>query len=88
MLSQIGQNLYGGKYRERVRERERERGRRAYREIEKVFVFFLGRNLILAKFITTRVRLFYIYDGLVFLNKPNQATNCNKNCSETVRLIQ
>ena len=41
-----------------------ERGRRAYREIEKCF--FLGRNLILAKFITTHVRLFYIYDGLVF----------------------
>ena len=74
---------------QRKGERERERGRRAYREIEKVFVFFLGRNLILAKFITTRVvRLFYIYDGLVFLNKPNQATNCNKNCSETVWLIQ
>ena len=71
------------------RERERERGRRPYRVIEKVFVFFFfGRNLILAKFITTRVRLFYIYDGLVFLNKPNQATNCNKNCSEMVRLIQ
>ena len=44
MLSQIGQNLYGGKYRERVRERERERGRRAYREIEKVFVFFFGKE--------------------------------------------
>ena len=29
---------------ERERERERERGRRAYREIEKVFVFFFGKE--------------------------------------------
>ena len=29
---------------ERERERERERGRRPYREIEKVFVFFFGKE--------------------------------------------
>ena len=49
VLLQIGQNLYGGKYRERER-----------------VCFFWGRNLVLAKFLTTHVRFFYIYDGLVF----------------------
>ena len=36
-----------------------ERGRRANRERERESVFFLGRNLVLAKFLTTHVRFFY-----------------------------
>ena len=46
------------------REVQREEEERIERERETVC--FLGRNLVLAKFLTTHVRFFYIYDGLVF----------------------
>ena len=50
-------------WREVQREGEKEEEKHTEREKKCVF---LGRNLVLAKFITTHVRLFYIYDGLVF----------------------
>ena len=46
--------------------REVQREEEEHIEREKKCFLFWGRNLVLSKFITTHVRLFYIYDGLVF----------------------
>ena len=61
---------------ERERERERER------------VFFLGKEFGTCKIINYPCKILLYIRRFGFLNKPNQATNCNKNGSETVRLIQ
>ena len=52
-------------WREVQREEEERIERERERERESV-CFFLGRNLVLGKFLTTHVRFFCTYDGLVF----------------------
>ena len=54
-----------------------ERGRRAYREREKVFSF-LGKEFGTFKIYNYPCKTLLYIRRFGFLNKPNQATNCNK----------
>ena len=63
-----------------------ERGRRAYREIEKCF--FFGKEFDTCKIYNYPCKTLLYIRRFGFLNKPNQATNYNKNCTETVRLFK
>ena len=65
-----------------------ERGEeRIERERERESVFF-GKEFGTCKIFNYPCKILLYIRRFGFLNEPNQATNCNKNGSETVRLIQ